>query len=195
MSVPEILLEGLKARYSEPQRHYHTWAHIEALLRHFAELREAFSEPETVLWALYYHDAIYDPKAPDNEEQSAALLKAEAAGYLEPDDLQFAYDIIIGTKRHELVGDYPETRRNDMALFLDIDLSILAAPPDVFDAYELNVRKEYAFVPEEAFRPGRAKILQTFLNRARIYYTDVCFDRWEGPARENLKRSIERLTS
>ena len=193
--IPADLLAGLKARYSEPQRHYHTWAHIEALYRHFEDLHKAFAEPDLVLWALYYHDAIYDPKAPDNEEQSAELVKAEAAEFLAPDQLQFAYDIIIGTKRHELVGDHSESRLKDMALFLDIDLSILATPSDVFEEYELNVRKEYDFVPEDAFRSGRAQILKTFLNRPRIYYSDICFDRWEGPARANLKRSIERLTS
>ena len=195
MSVPEILLEGLKTRYSEPQRYYHTWAHIEALLHHFEELRGEFSEPDLVLWALLYHDAIYDPRAPDNEEQSAELLKAEAADHLTQEGLQLAYDIIIGTKRHELVGDYPDTRQNDMALFLDIDLSILAAPSTVFEEYEVNIRKEYAFVPEDLFRKGRADILKTFLNRPRIYYAEICFSRWERLARENLKRSIERLTS
>ena len=195
MSIPSNLLGGLKERYSEPQRYYHSWPHIDALLRHFEDLQDQLNEPDLVLWALYYHDAIYDPKAPDNEEQSAELLKAEAAEYLKPQDLQFAYDIIIGSKRHELTGDHPEARRNDMAVFLDIDLSILAAPSDVFDEYELNVRKEYDFVPEDAFRKGRGDILKTFLNRPRIYYSDVCFGRWERPARENLKRSIERLSS
>ena len=195
MSLPARLLSGLKTRYAEPQRCYHTWAHIEALLRHFEDLRGAFTEPDLVLWALYYHDAIYDPKAPDNEEQSAELLKAEATGHLEPDDLQFAYDNILGTKRHELVGDHSESRQSDMALFLDIDLSILAAASDVFEEYEVNIRKEYAFVPEDAFRKGRSDILKTFLNRPRIYYSDTCFGRWEGPARENLRRSIERLSS
>jgi len=195
VSLPEILLSGLKERYSEPQRHYHTWAHIEALYRHFEGLHDQFVEPELVLWSLYYHDAIYDPQAPDNEEQSADLLKVEAAEILALDQLQFAYDIIIGTKQHELVGEHAKSRLNDMALFLDIDLSILATPSDVFEEYEINVRKEYAFVPEEMFKAGRAQILKTFLNRPRIYYADACFERWEGPARQNLERSIERLSS
>ena len=194
MSVPAELIAGLEERYSEPQRHYHSWAHVEALLRHFEDLRGEFSEADLVLWALYYHDVIYDPKEPDNEEQSAELLKAEAADYLSSKDLRFTYDIIIGTKRHERVGEHSESRNYDMALFLDIDLSILAAPLSVFDEYELNIRKEYAFVPEEAFRKGRGDILKTFLNRPRIYYSDVCYDRWEAQARANLERSVERLT-
>lgn len=195
MNIPASLIEGLKTRYSEPQRHYHSWVHIEALLRHFENLRGEFSEPDLVLWALYYHDAIYDPKAPDNEEQSAELLKSEAKNHLSSDDLKFAYDIIIGTKRHEIIGNYSPARTADMALFLDIDLSILATPLEVFDTYEGNVRQEYAFVPEDAFRAGRSKILTTFLERERIYYSGVCYDLWETAARANLKRSIERLST
>jgi len=187
------LLNGLKTRYGEPQRHYHSWDHVEALLRHFEDVRAQLNDPGPVLWALYYHDAIYDPKAPDNEEQSADLLREEAADHLSPDDLQFACDIITGTKRHELVGDYDAVRQADMALFLDIDLSILAAPEPVFDTYEANVRKEYAFVPEDVFRAGRASILKNFLERSRIYYSETCFAQWETAARRNLERSIERL--
>ncbi len=193
MSVPSHVIAGLKTRYDEPQRHYHSWAHVEALLRHFETLRAKMSDAGPVLWALYYHDAVYDPKAPDNEEQSAELLRVEAAEHLAADDLQFAYDIIIGTKTHELVGDWPDAKRADMALFLDMDLSILAAPEPVFDQYERDVRAEYAFVPEDAFKAGRAAILKRFLERDRIYYTATCRDRWEAVARANLSRSIEAL--
>lgn len=193
MTVPASLLDGLKARYGEPQRHYHSWKHIEALLRHFDGLQADFSEPEPVLWALYYHDAIYDPKAPDNEEKSAELLKDEAAAYLAKADLTFAYDVIIGTKTHELVGDWEPDRRHDMALFLDMDLSILAAPVDVFDQYERDVRAEYAHVPKEAFAAGRVAILKRFLSREHIYYTETCREKWERRARDNLARSISAL--
>ena len=151
------------------------------------------SDAGPVLWALYYHDAVYDPKAPDNEEQSAELLRVEAAEHLAADDLQFAYDIIIGTKTHELVGDWPDAKRADMALFLDMDLSILAAPEPVFDQYERDVRAEYAFVPEDGFKAGRAAILKRFLERDLIYTTPPSRARGEAGARANLSRSIEAL--
>ena len=192
---PSSLLQQLKLRYGEPQRYYHSWAHIEALLRHFETLKAEFSESDLVLWALYYHDAIYDPAAQDNEEQSAELFRQEAAEHLSPDDLQFVYDIIIGTKTHELIGAWDTDRQRDMALFLDMDLSILAARDDVFDQYERDVRAEYAFVPEAAFRAGRSAILQRFLQRDSIYYTQICRDKWEAAARANLARSIEALTA
>lgn len=193
MSVPKELIEGLKTRYSEPQRHYHTWEHVGALLRHWEAFRSQMNEPELVLWALYYHDAIYDPQAPDNEEKSAELFCVEAAPQLSPDQVAFVNDIIIGTKSHQLTGEWTGSRRDDMALFLDLDLSIFAAPKPVFDTYEQNVRKEYAFVPLEKFRAGRAAILKRFLDRDRIYFSAQCFEIWEEPARANLEKSIAAL--
>ena len=82
--IPAPLLEGLRTRYAEPQRHYHNWLHIEAMLKHFRRWEDEFHRPEPVLWALYWHDAVYDPLAQDNEEQSAQLLEREASGHLTP---------------------------------------------------------------------------------------------------------------
>ena len=193
--IPAARLAGLKARYAEPQRHYHTWAHIEALERHFERLRAHLHRPEPVLWALYWHDAIYDPTAKDNEDRSADLLLKEAADHLSPDDLAFADTIIRATAKHLVPEGLTDQDRADLSLFLDMDLSILAASPRVFDTYEANVRAEYAFVPDDAFRAGRGAILKSFLARERLYFTDVCAADWESPARENLARSIERLAA
>ena len=53
----------LAARHSEPQRHYHTMAHIEAVLRHLEHLQAATT---TTRLAAFFHDAIYDPTRDDN---------------------------------------------------------------------------------------------------------------------------------
>ncbi|MEM9054827.1 MAG: hypothetical protein AAGB16_05830, partial [Pseudomonadota bacterium] len=83
--------------------------------------------------------------------------------------------------------------QSDTELFLDIDLSVLGAREDVFDVYEKNIRKEYAFVPELLYRRARGGILQGFLARERLYFSDLFQARWETPARANLKRSIDKL--
>lgn len=194
MSIPAELIEGLKVRYGEAQRHYHTWDHIEALKRHFDSLSENWHRPEAVLWALYWHDAIYDPTRGDNEELSAQLLEDEARGHLNDDDLAFAAKIIRATAKHEVPDGLSEEDRADLALFLDIDLSILGAPEAVFDQYEAKVRKEYAFVPDEAFRAGRARILKGFAERADIYFTGEGRMRWDAQARRNLARSLSALS-
>ncbi|QYI99632.1 hypothetical protein KUV46_09735 [Thalassovita mediterranea] len=193
MSIPSDLIEGLKARYGEPQRHYHTWDHIEALKRHFDSLKAHWHRPEPVLWALYWHDAIYDPTRPDNEELSARLLEEEGPGHLRAADLAFAAEIIRATAKHEEPEGLSDDDGADLALFLDIDLSILGAPEPVFDQYEVNVRKEYAFVPEEAFRAGRTKVLKSFADRPAIYFTGEGQSRWDAQARRNLARSLAQL--
>ena len=193
--IPDALLDRIKQRYSEPQRHYHTWAHIEALLRHYREWKHLFHRPEPVLWALYWHDAVYDPAASDNEEQSALLLEEEGRPYLSKSDLQFAAQIIRATAKHIVPEDLTPDDREDVSLFLDIDLSILGASQEAFDRYERHVREEYAFVSDAVFKPARTDSLKRLLVRPRLYFTDVAFDRWELQARENLARSLKRLAA
>ena len=76
---------------------------------------------------------------------------------------------------------------------LDVDLAILGAPASIFDAYEAQVRAEYAAVPETDFRKGRRNILEGFLARNPIFHTPYFTALCELQARANLKRSIHRL--
>ena len=186
-------MEALRQRHGEPQRHYHTWAHIEALLGHYRRWVRYLNRPGPVLWALYWHDAIYDPKAKDNEEKSAQLLEQEAAGHLSPHDIEFAAAIIRATATHTVAEGLPAQDAGDLALFLDMDLSILGAPEAVYDRYEQDIRAEYAFVPEEAYRAGRGAILKGFLSRPRLYFTDIAHAEWDTAARANLARALRAL--
>jgi predicted metal-dependent HD superfamily phosphohydrolase len=187
------LIEQLKSRYAEPQRHYHTWAHIDALRGHFDSVKDQFHDPTGVLWALYWHDAIYDPQAADNEQRSADLLLEEAPPEVGESRLKFAACIIRATQKHEIPSSLSVQDESDLALFLDIDLSILAANELVFDQYEAQIRAEYEFVPLDLYRQARAGILKGFLNRARLYFSDHYYNLWETRARDNLQRSITRL--
>jgi len=191
--VPEPLLSQLKERYAEPQRFYHTWAHIEALLDHFAGIEAQLNDPDAVLLALYWHDAIYDPKAADNEEQSASLLLAQAKGQVSDERLAFAAAIVRATAKHLVPEGLSSQQQHDLELFLDIDLSILAAPEPIFFLYEADIQKEYAFVPADLYRQARSGILAGFLNRDRLYFSDHYHYLWESRARDNLQNSIRSL--
>lgn len=77
-TVPDALMSDLQIRYGEPQRHYHDWSHITALFSHFERTIADITEPAAVLYAVLYHDAVYDPQARGNEAASADLLIAAA---------------------------------------------------------------------------------------------------------------------
>lgn len=192
--TPETKAE-LTALYRADDRHYHGMAHIEALLRLLGEYRDAFSDPEAVEAAIWFHDAVYDSRAKDNEAQSAALAREKLAGRTDTERIGRIAAMIEATATHTVPDLDAAPARRDAALLLDMDLSILGARPDLFDAYEAAVRREYAWVEEPLWVAGRGAVLKSFLDREHIFHTDVFRDRFETQARENLARSIEALKS
>jgi predicted metal-dependent HD superfamily phosphohydrolase len=71
-TAPEGLLTDLVARYSEPHRFYHTLQHLRecfSMLEPASHLASRIGEVQLALW---FHDAVYDTRAQDNEEQIMA---------------------------------------------------------------------------------------------------------------------------
>jgi len=177
------LFSEITARYSEPHRAYHTMRHkLDRVRQHCADCA-------AVEIALWFHDAVYDPGAPDNEHHSAEWLRGEltAAG-AEEARTRRAGEFVLAT-RH-----VAPPRSSDEALVVDVDLSILGADEKRFAEYERDIRREYAAVPDDVFRPARAAILRRFLARPAIYSTPWFRERLEQRARQNLMIAIERLT-
>ena len=171
--------------YEEAHRAYHTFEHIAHCLSHFDRVRRECRDPVAVEFAIWLHDIIYNPKATDNEEASAAF----ASGILKsPVEVETVKDLILATAH----GGISPDAESDAAILCDIDLSILGAKANAYDRYAAQIREEYAFVPEDAYRAGRGGILQTFLGRPRIYVTGHFRD-LEESARANLRRELDIL--
>lgn len=198
MSEPLIdaaLKTELAKLYGAPERHYHNLAHIDALLALAVEYRLALSDPEAVEAVIWFHDAIYDSQAKDNEAQSAALARRKLAGRTDGDRIGRIAAMIEATATHQIPEMGFRDAERDAALFLDMDLSVLGAPTSVFDAYEQAVRREYAWVDEAAWRTGRSAVLTSFLERPSIFHTPEFRERFESQARENMARSVGRLAN
>lgn len=191
-TVPSALLNELKSRHSEPQRAYHDWTHIEALLAHLKDAQENIINIQVVTYAIVFHDAIYDPKASDNEQRSAALL-VESETPLSAENQAVTKRIIEATDGHQLPSDLSGSDLSDCAHFLDMDLGILGASAERFDHYEEQIRFEYSHVAPEDYRKGRARVLTHFADRKDLYFTDWGRARFEDKARSNLERSLARL--
>jgi predicted metal-dependent HD superfamily phosphohydrolase len=191
--LSDTLLAEIQALHDGPERGYHGWSHPLALLRLLEEVEGALDDPLAVRCAILLHDAIYEPRRPDNETRSAELARRMLDGVVPDVTLERAVRLIEATQRHAIPEDLAPGEIADMARFLDMDLSILGARADVFDAYEAGVRHEYREVPDELFRQGRAAILESFLGREALYFSDWGRARFEARARENLGRSIAQL--
>jgi predicted metal-dependent HD superfamily phosphohydrolase len=186
--APAGWYERLTTAYAEPHRHYHNQQHIAECLKEFDTARYVAKQPAAIEFALWFHDAVYNPKAADNEEQSAALLKRCAADGALPDSfIETSARFVMATKTHEAHGDC------DAALMIDVDLSILGQDEKRFFEYEQQISREYSWVPENVFAFKRAEILNQFLSRPTIFMTDLFRSKYEEQARHNLTASISAL--
>ena len=180
--------QELVGLYSEPHRYYHNLSHVAECLNEFDAARDLAQHPLAVELAIWFHDAIYNTHAMDNEEKSAELAKTRIlAAKQDIDELASTFALILATKTHDPLC-HP-----DGPLLVDIDLSILGKPEPRFWEYEAQIRHEYDWVPEAIFDAKRAEILERFLARERIFCTKHFFDQYEQQARANLGLSIQKL--
>ena len=188
----------LDRRHREPGRCYHTWDHIADCLAELDTTPGLCDRPEAVELALWFHDAVYDPRAGDNEARSAELLREAAARLGVDAGLAAASAGLVLATAHlaetgAALGQESPASARDAAAIRDLDLAILGAPPARFAVYEAAVRREYGFLSEAEWRAGRSRVLRAFLDRPRIYLTAGFRDRLERQARANLEDSLRRL--
>ncbi|MGH3498539.1 MAG: HD domain-containing protein [Nocardioidaceae bacterium] len=182
------LREATLARWAEGHRAYHDLRHLSEVLAALDLLAEAGADVLQVRLAAWFHDAVYDVHAVDNEQQSAALAEQELASIVDATVVGEVARLVRITASHEC----GEADVNAPVL-CDADLSILGSDPGRYAEYASDVRQEYAHVADSDFASARISILQGFLGRTTIYSTKVARDWWERPARANIGVEIEGL--
>jgi predicted metal-dependent HD superfamily phosphohydrolase len=186
---PEDIGRDLLRRYAEPHRRYHTTEHLAAVLDGVDELAAEADDADAVRLAAWFHDAVYDPARGDNEERSAVLAERTLAG---AGRTAAVIAEVARLVRLTTTHDPAEDDRNG-AVLCDADLAILAADPERYAAYAAAVREEYAAVPDEAFRAGRAGVLRGLLDLPALFRTRAGHERWEAAARHNLETELMLL--
>lgn len=155
------------------------------MLVEFEFVRNLAVGPDRLELAIWFHDAVYQPLANDNEEQSAALARKMLGNAMSEEVVR----LIMLTKHSSL----PMIEDIDGRIIVDCDLAILGAQKELFEAFELGIRKEYRSVPQDAYVHGRKKILNSFLARPRIYSIPYFVEKYEEQARRNLSLLIRNL--
>jgi len=155
------LCDRLVAAWSEPARHYHTLQHLNECLALASVWGANLAPRDHALLdvALWFHDAVYDPQARDNEARSAQLaVSALQAHGVAPDLAQRVAQLVLATAHAT-----PVAAGNLLTdLLLDIDLAILGACAKRYAQYEAQIRAEYAWADDAAYAAGRAKVLSHF---------------------------------
>jgi len=180
---------ALNAAYAEPGRYYHDRKHVSACLQWLDRCRTKMHHPHEVELAIWFHDAIYQPFAQDNERQSAIwadkFLQQNGAGA----EVRRRLEALIMATEHR---GKPES--SDESLLLDIDLAILGTPAEDYAAFETAVRLEYAQVLWPVYRERRMQVLANFLSRPALYSNEPFVAELSAQARCNLNWAIQRLS-
>ncbi|MFC6012731.1 metal-dependent phosphohydrolase [Nocardia lasii] len=181
---------GVIGRYGEAHRRYHTETHLAVMLAAIDELGGAASDIDAVRYAAFFHDAIYAVARADNEERSADLGRdiLESLGAA-PELVEEVVRLVVLTRGHKpLPGDA------NGAVLCDADLVVLGGSPEQYAAYTRAIRAEYAHVPDDLFRAGRASVLRNLADQPRLFRTEMAYARYEAVARANLAAELAELT-
>lgn len=222
MAVGATVFDDLVRRYGEPPRAYHTLDHIAAGLAELDAISSYVPRLPRGLFELawWFHDAVYDPLATDNERRSEQLLRETLAPVgpavvqtnpewedVEPQAalLAAAAALILATTHDQGATITPERRcvgtlglncarmtEGALPFFLDVDLAILGQDVPVYDAYEAGIRSEYAFAPGALYVDRRTSFLEGLVSRG-IYHTTLFRWKYEERARANIARAVARL--
>lgn len=185
--------QELSTLYQEPGRYYHTLRHIDHMLREMeTQLPDSLQSVELQL-SIWYHDVVYDPKSKENELRSAEICKEvlHKISNLSEERINRIYTNILSTKGHQVLATGVHVVENEF--MLDIDLSILGASKEKYHGYSEDIRKEYIHIPLPDYKLGRSQVLQSFLQREEIYFSDLFKKLYEEKARKNLEWEIQSL--
>jgi predicted metal-dependent HD superfamily phosphohydrolase len=164
---------------------YHDLRHLEEVLDRLDVLAAAglTFDPTTVGLAAWFHDAVYDGAAGDEERSALWARRALPAPYADE-----VARLVRLTVEHRPVDD--DTAG---AALSDADLGILAAPRERYEAYVDGVREDFAHVRDDDFRAGRAAVLRDLVARPHLFSTRQARELWEVAARANLRRELDGL--
>lgn len=179
----------LVAAYAGPARRYHSLDHLADVLTRVDELADVAVDLDVVRLGAWFHDAVYEPTATNNEERSAEL----AAGVLRrlrvaPTVVGEVARLVALTATHD-----PGPDDRDGAVLCDADLGVLALGPVGYAAYVAAVRSEHGHLPDDEWRAGRAAVLRGLLDRPHLFATAPGRERWEAAARANVSAELAAL--
>jgi predicted metal-dependent HD superfamily phosphohydrolase len=182
--------EELLDRWGEQHRRYHTPTHLLAVLEALDVLldppNDALRRP--VLLAAWFHDAVYQGTAGDDERASADLAVKRLAGLIPSSEVREVERLVLLT-----IGHDPAEGDRAGQLLCDADLAVLGGSESEYQRYAAAVREEYAHIPNAAFIEGRRSVLTQLIALDPLFRTATGRQRWADRALRNLRHELDLL--
>jgi len=183
------VINNLTDKYHEVHRYYHNLNHIKSMYDSLSKFKDKIDNNESIFYAAWLHDIIYDTKSSDNEEKSSEYAENLLSDLNISDTIiKKVIRLILITKNH-----HPIENSFDEKIFLDSDLLILGQSTDKYNEYMKSIRKEFHWVDDINYKAGRKNILKSFLERDTIYFTEEFRSLYESVARKNIQSEINAL--
>lgn len=180
-------------QYTQKQRFYHNLSHLQHLHQLWEVYHNSLEHPTEIALSIWFHDWVYEPTQLDNELKSAQVYLE----FMEETNLALpiVYELILATQTHTLTLPADKVAyTSSLAYFLDFDLSILGSSSENYQKYAQEIRNEYIHVSESDYNKGRKNILERFLQKNTLYYTETFRQLYEVSARHNLQQEINVLS-
>ncbi|WP_281753969.1 HD domain-containing protein [Neptunitalea chrysea] len=185
--IASDLWNEIETAYTGKKRYYHNLQHIHYMWQLASKHQQYIPDYKVLLWAIFYHDLVYNVSYGNNELKSANIAVARMAQLgISKTEQQLCHDLIMATKHHNATS-------TTAAYMVDFDLAILGTSPEVYATYNQNIRKEYAIYPMCMYKKRRIKVLEHFLAMERIFKTDTFYTLLESKAHENLFEELKGL--
>jgi predicted metal-dependent HD superfamily phosphohydrolase len=182
------LWNEIEKSYSKSDRHYHNLTHLESLLDELTIHKTKFASWDAIVFAIAYHDIVYNTVKSNNEERSADVAIKSLTDISCPGNtIERCGKLVRATKKHEPAD-------NETNLFTDADLSILGSDSETYNDYVRKIRREYSIYPDLVYNPGRKKVLLHFLEMEYLFKTKEFSDKYELSAKANILSELKSLT-
>jgi predicted metal-dependent HD superfamily phosphohydrolase len=181
------------------RRHYHGLPHLAVLWTRHGRFGNGtpFVAPTAsrlIACAIAFHDAVYDATRRDNEHRSALLWRRYAPADLSAADIDWVGATIEATADH-LASHEAATQRARLRLWLlDLDLTPLGEPFELFNRNTRRLRAEYCHLSDAAWESGRTAFLRKLQAAPVLFRSTPLAAAFEQQARRNIARELKAVS-
>jgi len=181
----------IEKKYSSLNRFYHNLDHIKSMLLEVKRFQNEINDNDSILFAIWFHDIIYEPNNNDNEEKCAECARKFLNNLdYEKNRINKVIELILRTKNHT---EQILNEEIDAQIFLDCDIIIFASHKKNYLNYAKSIKNEYSSIPDTIYYKARIKVLESFLNKTYIFRNKSFQKLYEKKARQNLRYEIKML--